>query len=752
MAPLLLAALSASDPVIGRGSPSFTAPRIEATVAIDGALDEPPWSQATTLTGFSEYQPADGRPAQERTDVLVWYGPHAIYFGIVAQDADPASIRATMADRDHLERDDSVTIYLDTFDDRRRAFFFTVNPLGAQEDGVYSEGPGSAGHQFGGNEDTNPDFRFDSKGRLTPTGYVVEVRIPFKSLRYSGGDTMSWGINVKRTIQRTGHEDTWTDARRVSSFLAQSGTLEGLHDLQRGIVTEVQPFVTGTNAGTREADGRFRRGASDFSAGVNGQLGFSNVTLDATVNPDFSQVESDAGLITINERFPLFVPEKRPFFLEGIELFSTPNQLVYTRQIVNPIAGAKVTGKIGAFSIAHLTALDDAADGHALVDVTRLRRDFGSSSVAGVTYTDRTRDRGFNRVLAADTRIVFHELYYVLGQVGRSWTGAPSDTTKGSPIWSAEFDRTARHWGFNYKLNGVGDGFESQLGFVPRSGIVEGHAENRFSYYGPPGSPFEELSAFFGPSRIWRYGGFGRESPIEGEDSVRLSATLRGGWELQANPSRNFYRFDPADYRGYSMAGPAHLPFVPPDAADGLWGLSSSISTPTWQTINAEIEFLDGETAIFPEAARGRERRWTATLGVRPTSSIRIDLDAVRSVITRARDGSEFAKTVLPRLKVEYQPRRSLFFRVVSEYRAERQAALVDPRTGAPLALDGEPTAAERFHGLRLDWLVSFEPTPGTAAYLGYGSQLERPANDNLTSFRRTTDAFFIKLAYRVRR
>lgn len=718
---------------------------------IDGVLDESAWAQAVRLTGFSQYQPADGRPAQERTDVLVWYAPDAIYFGILAFDRDPSSIRATMADRDNLGREDSVTIYLDTFNDRRRAFFFTVNALGAQEDGVFSEGQGNAGHQFGGNDDTNPDYRFDSRGRVTEDGYVVEVRIPFKSLRYPGGDSQAWGINVKRTIQRTGYEDTWTDARRVASFLAQAGTLEGLHDLERGVVTEVQPFVTGSNAGSLREDGQFRRESSDFNAGANARLGFANVSLDATVNPDFSQVESDTGLVTINQRFALFVPEKRPFFLEGIELFSTPNQLVYTRQIVNPIGGAKVTGKFGAFGIAHLTALDDTPDGNALFNVTRIRRDIGQSSVAGVTYTDRTLSDGYNRVLAADARIVFKELYYVLGQVGGSWTEDGAATTS-APIWSAEFDRTARHWGFNYRLNGIGDSFETLAGFVPRNNIVDGHAMNRLSYYGARGKLVEEVTTFFGPSRLWRFSGFGHESPIEGEDSVRVSVNLRGGWELQVEPTRNFVQFDRADYAGYTIQqGGALVPYAAPDEMTGAWGVNWSVETPTWQRLDAQLELFRGETPIFPEASEGRERRWSADVGLRPTDSVRIDFSAVRSTIERARDGSTFATTTLPRLKVEYQPRRSLFFRVVGEYRSQHQAALLDARTGAPLFVDGAPAAAERVRSLQLDWLVSYEPTPGTAAYFGYGSALERPQR-NFTDFRRTRDAFFVKVAYRFAR
>src|SRR5688572_7395923 len=379
----------------GTGRPAVAIPRIAADVTVDGSLTEPAWGQAARLTGFQQYQPADGRPAEERTEARVFYSQDAIYFGILAYAKNPASIRATIADRDNLDNDDRITIYLDTFNDKRRAFFFVVNPLGAQGDGMRTEGAASAGNIFGGNVDWNPDFRFESKGQVTDSGYVIEVRIPFKSLRFPTSEPQTWGVNVVRNVKATGFEDTWTDARRATaSFLSEAGTLTGIRDIERGITTEVQPFVTARWDGARGVSGDFERDDLNPDAGVNLKVALPSVTLDATVKPDFSQVESDAGLVTVNERFVLFFAEKRPFFLEGIELFNTPNQLVYTRQIASPVAGAKVTGKLGAITVAYLSALDDTRCparfvggvvvggdcDQALFNVARLRRDFGGNS------------------------------------------------------------------------------------------------------------------------------------------------------------------------------------------------------------------------------------------------------------------------------------------------------------------------------------------------------------------------------------
>ena len=456
LALLLLVQTAVSGAVVeGKGSPTAEVPRLEATVQIDGVLDEPVWSQATRLGGFWQYQPVDGRPAEEETEVLVWYAPDAIYFGIVAHDRQPAAIRATVADRDNIDSDDHVVIDIDTFHDRRRAFFFGVNPLGAQSDGVRSEGAGQVSSLIPGSTDLNPDFTWDSKGRITDRGYEVEIRIPFKSLRYPGGQPQSWGFNVTRVVQRTGYTDTWTDVRRANaSFLGQEGAIGGLHDLKRGVAVEAQPFVTATADGSRDdATGEFIRDDLNPDAGLNLRLGFTSYALDATINPDFSQVESDEGQVTVNERFALFFPEKRPFFLEGIELFGSPQTLVYTRRIVNPKVGAKLTGKFGQLGVAHLTAVDETDAGDAWFNITRLRRDFGRNSIAGVTFTNRDQGSLHNRVLAGDFRYVWG-LYYTQFQLGASVTHDAAGS-RTAPIWQAEYDRTGRSWGFNYLREGA---------------------------------------------------------------------------------------------------------------------------------------------------------------------------------------------------------------------------------------------------------------------------------------------------------
>lgn len=736
-----------------QAAPSVDVPRHADAVVVDGILDEDVWQRAAVLDGFTQYEPADGRPAAERTEVRVWYAPDAIHFGIHAFDSEPQTIRAKRSNRDNIGGDDRVIIYLDTFRDRRRAFFFGVNAFGAQEDGVRTEGAGSAGRTFGGNSDSSPDFLFESQGRLTDDGYVVEVRIPFKSLRYPSADEMAWGINIERHSQRTGFVDTWPDVRRASaSFLAQGGTLTGFRELRRGIVYEAQPTATLDAPGTR-LDTGFEREDPDLELGATARLGFTNISLDATINPDFSQVEADAGQVTVNERFALFVTEKRPFFLEGIELFSTPGQLVYTRRIVNPSVGGKITGKVGRLSIAHLTAVDediDAAGRHALFNVTRLRRDIGSSSFAGVTFTDRSvlDSAAFNRVAAVDTRIVFGRMYFFETQVGGSWTRGTSETAF-APIWKVELDRTGRSFGFNYSVNGVGEDFESQAGFVNRSNIISAGARNRYTWYGPTGAPLERITVFAGPERLWRHSGGGA---IEGSEFLNASFRFRGGWEAEGRIGRDFVELDPNDFAGYeteTATGP--VAYTPLDGVSGP-EFELGFNTPTFRRFDADASVSTGSVTIFAEGSEGDSRSASASLAIRPSRAVRINLSASYQRITRASDGSEFARTLLPRARVEFQPARSFFLRAIAEYRAERRDGLRDARTGEPLRVAGITTTPFATNGMSVEVLASYQPTPGTVAFLGYSAALHEEDPFAFDRLERSRDGLFLKLAYQFRR
>ena len=248
--PLLLAAATAIIYVGRDNQLNVRIPRIEADATSDGALSDSVWQHAAVLTGFSEFSPHDGVPAADSTQVLVWYSPTAIYFGIKAFESH-GGVHATLADRDKISADDNVQILFGTFRDHRQAYVFAVNPLGVQMDGTIVEQgqvlTGAWTPTLSGRvaPDLSQDFVFSSKGRLTDYGYEVEIRIPLKSLKYQSSDVQSWDMNVVRQVRHSGHEDSWVPARRANaSFLSQPGSLDGLTGLSRGLVLDVNPSIT----------------------------------------------------------------------------------------------------------------------------------------------------------------------------------------------------------------------------------------------------------------------------------------------------------------------------------------------------------------------------------------------------------------------------------------------------------------------------------------------------------------------------
>ena len=408
-------------------------PRIEADVTVDGLLDEPAWSEAALLTDFSQYAPNDGVPASDSTEVLVWYSPTAIHFGIRAYERH-GSPTATLANRDHMFADDNVQILLGTFHDGRQALMFAVNPLGVQGDGAVVEGRNTgAGGFIGGavvgreQADLSPDYVFQSKGHVTAWGYEVEVRIPFKSLRYQPAREQTWNINIVRDVQHAGAEDSWTPARRASAtFVGQSGTLTGLTGLRRGLVVDINPEATAKVSGAPGTPG-YHYDFSNPQFGGNVRWGLTNsLTLNGTVKPDFSQVESDAGQLAFDPRQALFFAEKRPFFLEGSELFQVPNNLIYTRRIVQPVAAVKLTGKTMGTNIGFLSAVDQtfasATGSHPVFTILRAQRNIGARSRIGLAYTDRIDGGNYNRVADLDGRIVFGGIYSLDFQLAGSRT------------------------------------------------------------------------------------------------------------------------------------------------------------------------------------------------------------------------------------------------------------------------------------------------------------------------------------------
>jgi hypothetical protein len=768
---LLLAALSDSVHNGRLGKTSVSVPRLDSAVAVDGVIDEGVWKRAARLTGFSQYQPVDGRPAVEPTEVLVWYSSDAIHFGIRATELHGDVVRATRANRDDIASEDHVQILLDTDNGRQLAFLFGVNPLGVQQDGTrgatFAGGAGGASATGGGfrninpldgSVDLNPDYVFESRGRLVPGGYEVEIRIPFKSLRYQDAAVQSWGIHVLRRVQHTGFQDTWAPAVRANAnFLAQSGTLEGLRDMHRGLVLEAAPTVTARLDGSpRAGRDRVYKGESEF--GGDARWGIrQNLTLNATINPDFSQVEADVGQVLLNERFALFYPEKRPFFLDGLELFDTPNQLIYTRQIVEPVGGVKLTGRLSGVNAAAMLVQDDDDQSYddsrnPLFGVVRLRREFGRAYTLGSVFTTREDGDDFSRLAGADVRVYHSKLYWVQLQAAQSWTDSLGSSRNGS-LLQADWDRTGRQWGFHYAVRALEPGFRAASGFVNRTGIVEARTFNRLSFYGAKDASVQTYGSFFQADRIWDYDAPGRPL-VETVESITPTATLRGGWQLNASLSRRSFAYNPSDYANVTVfrAGPADEalppgPFVVPGRERNQIAGSFRVTTPTLRFLSATAGVTHGKTPIFREAAPGRSTRVDGALELRPTTALRTTLQFSHLTLDRSLDDSRFSSETIPRIKTEYQVTRSLFLRLVGQYAARSRSALVN-RDGIPLLVGGVIDTGTKSNEFSMDWLFSYRPMPGTLVYLGYGSTMEEPDEFRFDGLRRTRDGFFGKVSY----
>ncbi|HEX8499514.1 MAG TPA: DUF5916 domain-containing protein [Pyrinomonadaceae bacterium] len=383
-------------------------PRFETPPVIDGKLDEEVWKTGAVFKDFYQFNPGDNTAPSQPTEVMIGFDSKFLYLAFRCFD-DPTKVRATIPKRDNVFGEDNVRVFLDTFNDQRRAYVLAFNPLGIQADGIHTEGQGL---------DTSVDIVMDSKGALTSDGYVVEVAVPFKSLRYEAGKGKQWGIHIWRNIDRNNDElDSWMPmARDASGTLNQAGHITGLEGISTERTLEFIPSITVSENGVSvpvflsggralmaaqgipvPADpGRFVNRPVGFDPGLTAKFGINpNTTLDLAINPDFAQVEADATVNTANQRFPIFFEEKRPFFLEGIEIFRTQIAALHTRTIVDPDVAAKLTGKRGRTTYGFLYASDNAPGNLGEGD-----RDFvrATEDVSAVRETERRNRelRGLN--------------------------------------------------------------------------------------------------------------------------------------------------------------------------------------------------------------------------------------------------------------------------------------------------------------------------------------------------------------------
>jgi len=741
---------------------------VDADIRVDGRLEDLSWEHAALLHSFTQYEPVEGVPASQQTEVLVMVDAHAVYFGVRAHDDNPAGIRATLAERDGFTRsDDYIRFIIDTFNDQRRAYVFSVNPLGVQQDGIWNEGGGGGRMHMGPPVDDNPDFLWESSGEVTDWGYSLEIKIPLKSLRFPETEEQSWGLQVVRKIARNGYEESWAPiTTNIANRLTQSGKLTGLKGLDAGLFMEVNPVLTGRRLGTVEDD-VFSHGSPEADFGLNMTYGLtSNLTLDGTYNPDFSQVEADAGQIAVNERFALFFPEKRPFFLEGTEIFNLPKQLVYTRSIANPIGGAKLTGKVGAWNVGYLGAVDESLDGgdDAVANILRVRRDIGGSSTLGMVYTDRTlHGNEFNRVAGADARLVFAQRYTVTLVGSTSFSGVPDTGTAVGSLWSARVERAGRALSFTAEIEDSDKDFEAGSGFLRRTGDTQVETTVRYNRYGTSGSLIErwgpslELRGYWDHDTFWSSGG-----AEEASAQLGGSVSLRGNVSIWGNLKRTSFTFRPDGYEGFFVETSSGTvePFYPnQDLFGGLWGVNGMLWVNTFERVRGNVRFSWDQVPIFGASSAAIEPAdsysGNVSLNLYATQSLQGEVGVRHTTIFRQRDGSEYSSATIPRVRAQYQFSRAFFVRGIFEYASQERSALLDPVTGRQLSACDElgciASNGTKTHDFHVEGLVSYEPSPGTVFYVGYSREMDDPEAFRFRNLRATADGLFVKVSYRFR-
>src|SRR5437588_3125385 len=514
-------------------------PRFDKPPVVDGKLDDEVWKQAVKLRDFYQTTPGDNIAPSQPTEVFLGYDSKFLYVAFHCYD-DPSKVRANIAKRDDIFNDDYVGMLLDTFNDHRKAYELDFNPLGIQQDGLWQD------PIF--NEDFNPDFVMASKGTLTSDGYTVEVAIPFKSLRYEAGKNKLWGVHFYRRIKRINNEfDSWMPIDRADSgWMSQEGHISGLEGISTERTLELIPSLTVSETGKRKGTlspaqinsglldlGKFVNEPIKFDPGLTGKYGLTpNITLDFAVNPDFAQVESDQLVVTANQRFPIFFPEKRPFFLEGVDIFNTAIAAVHTRTIIDPDFAVKLTGKIDRNTFGLLVASDNGPGDcspeerltanprligkNASVGVLRLKHDIGKKdSFIGFLGTYRRFVDQYNELGGFDTRLRVNKVTTFNAQAlvthsRRNFfypdAGQTLDRAENGFIYATDYNMNVRHFGYDYSTVGRTRYYRADVGFNRRTNT---NNHNLFIRYNSEPHPKAKLVSWrvynaFGTNFDWR--------------------------------------------------------------------------------------------------------------------------------------------------------------------------------------------------------------------------------------------------------
>ena len=722
-------------------SARFDVAAASGPIKIDGQLDEPSWAAAPVIPLPFEWQPGDNIPAPVKTECLVTYDARHLYVGFRCFDPEPRKIRAHLMDRDDTDTlilDDHVSFMVDSFNDERRAFQFRINPKGVQADANFSESEGY--------EDFSWDAIWTAAARITDWGWAVEVAIPLNQLRFrESAAPQTWGFEAERSWPRdTRHRITsHVRSRSVNCILCQFNKLTGFAGVSAGQNIEIDPTVTAGRTDTLDAypDGSLVRGKIDFQPGVTAKWGITpNLILNAAANPDFSQVEADVAQLEINRRFALFYPEKRPFFLEGADFFLTPIQAVFTRTVVDPLWGAKLTGKTGRTALGFFAAQDETPnlivpsnqgsafgilDENVYGGVFRLRQDVGKTSTVGVLYTGRAGDGYFNHVAGADGFFRLDRKNSITFQALHSETDYPDAFAElygqrqdgfGGNALSLSFQHFSRAWIAELGFQDLSPGFRADAGFVPRVDTRTAEAMVFRQFWGTAKSWYNYIRLGAAGEFVYDHDG------TLTDRGLTLGALVQGDLETQLNVhglfSRTFYQG-----RYFDTAAAAAAFRIRP--------------------------FSGSELGFQGQAGQGIDyanTRLAHILSIGPYGSFSL-LGHLNTVLSHAYErlslgGQTIYTANLSQAKLVWNFSVRSFVRAILQYQDLEQnpamsAAAVDTDT----------------RGLFTQFLFSYKLNPRTVLFLGYsdnalGGVFDSGLGPGRIGLTRTDRTFFLKIGY----
>ena len=666
------------------GGDFFKPLRTDVPPAIDGRLDDAVWRDATALSAFKTFIPDFSREPSEKTVAIMAYDAENLYFAFKCYDREPDKIKAAVASRDTIRADDFICINLDTFNDQQALSAFYVNPLGIQTDSRWASGK----------EDFSADFVWESAGRIDADGYSVELRVPFKSIRYAGKKRVEMSIFFERRISRRSEHASYPalDPARGYFFLTQMMPLE-LEDIKQYTLLEILPATTYRDTAER-SEGVLvgEKGVPDFH--LTGKYGVtSQLILDGTWNPDFSQVEADAGQVDVNLRTDLYFPEKRPFFLEGSEMFQLAGAseadpllaVVHTRTIVDPRVGFKLSGKVGKRdTVASIFALDESPSGepgyepgsdkYAGFAVLRYRRAVAGDGYLGAFYTGRDYAAGSNRVAGADGQLRLSKSS-MLGFHGfGSWTKTGVDVATADGVaLGVDYLYDTRNLGLSLAFYDISRDFQTDTGYLTRQGVAGLQASISPRLY-PKSRFFRKVVPNLSAAVV-------KDLPsglFETNDALGLTILLPGNTTAQL---LGRYSTEVFLDRRFDTSG----------------GLIQLVSQVTKQLYVRGLYSRRNAIRYVADPYQGAGNSIMGGVTYKPSDRFDLTASLTYSDFTRESTHEREYNYSIWRGRLTYQMNKYLFFRGIVEYNSFR-------------------------HELLTDLLASFTYIPGTVVQLGYGS------------------------------